>query len=148
MREWSSNNYKYAGKTYYFAINICSDLAEKDTRYEDFLNENIQMFEYENTLNSLFLTASLIYVDKYGSIDKYINRQFVYCQVDHIEYEVISDGDINMQRLSDTNRFHHRFFVTSIEILNRNMTEITYKLKMVSVNWLNCAAYVQYTNYN
>ena len=42
---------------------------------------------------------------------------------------------------------NHDFFVTKIEILDRQGTVVTYRIHMVSVNWLNLSSTVNYTNY-
>ena len=49
--------------------------------------------------------------------------------------------------LSKTSKFQHDFLVNSIEIIDRKGHEFTYKISMVSSNWLNCIANIDYSNY-
>ena len=39
------------------------------------------MFEYTNTANKLYVEASITYSDRYGIIDKYLHKQYAYCDI-------------------------------------------------------------------
>ena len=44
------------------------------------------MFEYENALNDLYLKAEMILVDKYGIVDRFIDKQFAYMTIQNIQH--------------------------------------------------------------
>lgn len=148
MKNYSDQTYTYAGKKYTFIaqlyVNTPND--EKDGNY--LVNESILLFQYENALNQLYLKGELVYVDRLGVVDRFLEQQLVYLQVQHIMHETNVDGDITIEKLSETDKFQHTFLVDSIQIVERKCTEITYRLKLASQNWLNCMSYVQYSNYN
>lgn len=147
MKDYSSYKYNYAGVNYLFAASLFTDAF--DGRKEDLLtNENVYMFQYESALNDLYLTAELVYVDKFGVVDKYLDQQFVYCKIIHQKYDEKRDGAVTIDIPSQTAKLEHDFLVTSIEITSRVGHEITYKLKMVSVNWQNCVSNVTFSNYS
>ena len=147
MKDYSSYKYNYAGNNYLFATILFTDAF--DGRKENVLaNENVYMFQYESALNELYLTAELVYVDKFGVVDKYLDQQFVYCKIIHQQYDEKRDGTVTIDIPSETAKLEHDFLVTGIEITNRVGHEITYKLKMVSINWQNCVSNVNYSNYS
>lgn len=147
MQNYSNQTYKYAGKTYTFSASLYVNNND-GTKTEIYCkNEDIIMFQYENALNDLYIKGELIYIDKYGEIDKFIDKQFVYCQISNIEHEQKRDGNVTIENLSNIRKFQHIFFVSNIEIRNRQGHEITYCIQLVSANWINCVSSVEYTNY-
>ena len=147
MQNYSNQTYKYAGKTYTFSASLYVN-NDDGTKTEIYCkNEDIIMFQYENALNDLYIKGELIYTDKYGEIDKFIDKQFVYCQISNIEHEQKCDGNVIIENLSNVRKFQHIFFVSNIEIRNRQGHEITYCIQLVSANWINCVSTVEYTNY-
>jgi len=76
---------------------------ERDGNY--LVNDQVMLFQYENALNQLYLKGELIYVDKYGVVDRFIEKQFVYLQVQNALHETAVDGDISTEKLSENVKF-------------------------------------------
>lgn len=147
MQNYSNNIYKYAGKKYTFSAYLYIKTSSTQTSGNYLNNEDIIMFEYENALNDLYLKAEMILVDKYGIVDRFIDKQFAYMTIQNIQHVQQNDGSINVDMLSKTSKFQHDFLVNCIEIIDRKGHEFTYKISMVSANWLNCIANIDYSNY-
>lgn len=146
MTNPSNTSFDYAGQRYTFVATLYTHTEDED--YEVSLdNDLVQYFEYQNALNRLMLEGSIVYVDRYGKVDSFLDKQFAHCQIIFNEVEQKFDGNITIEKQSDTFKFIHQFIVNNIEVLKRNGTEITYKIHLVSSNWYKLAATVDYTNY-
>jgi len=75
----------------------------KDGNY--LVNDNIVLFQYENMLNSLYLKGEFLYIDEYGVVDRFIEKQFVYLEIQNIMHETKVDGDISVDKLSEIVKF-------------------------------------------
>lgn len=86
MQNYSNNIYKYAGKKYTFSAYLHIKTSATETSGKYLNNEDIIMFEYENALNDLYLKAEMIMVDKYGIVDRFIDKQFAYMTIQNIQH--------------------------------------------------------------
>lgn len=110
-------------------------------------NQDITMFEYVNEANKLYLDATLTYTDRYGIVDKYIHKQYAYADVLFCKFDSEDGVEIGAGRLIEDQSIAHKFFISSIQILNRINNVIQYKISLVSCNWINCIANLTYSNY-
>lgn len=109
--------------------------------------EDVESFEYVNELNQLFLTGTLIYVDRNGTIDRFIEQNEVIVEVQCSEVKENYDSQITVKDSTSIN-FKHRFLVDKFKIEARDKTVIKYRISLVSVNWLKCIKTIPFTNYN
>lgn len=58
------------------------------------------------------------------------------------------DGMLGVTKLDKTQMFKHTFIVNDIKILARAQGVIKYRIDLVSNNWFNCIANVEYSNYD
>lgn len=65
----------------------------------------MKRFEYVNELNNLLLTGSILYTDKYGIIDQFIEEPYPWCDIFLCEVEEQFDSSIAISKFSDTNKF-------------------------------------------
>ena len=86
-------------------------------------------------MNTLFLRGYVEYTDTRGLVDKILDKQFAYCEINFIEIEVDSDKDYAIETPSKTHKLYQKFYVESVEILDRHENEIKYRLNLVSRNW-------------
>lgn len=145
---FSSQNYKYAGKTYTFIAYLHTNSADNSTDGNYLNNEDIVSFQYVNEFNKLYLTGEMIYIDKYSIVDKFFQEQITYCTVSNIEHEYSSDNLFNTKKLSDVYKFQHTFIVDNIQIIERSGNTLTYKFTLIGKNWYNCISNLQYSTYN
>jgi hypothetical protein len=71
---FSSQNYKYAGKTYTFIAYLHTNNGDNSTDGNYLNNEDIVSFQYVNEFNKLYLTGEMIYIDKYSIVDKFFQE--------------------------------------------------------------------------
>ena len=111
MKNYSSQTYVYAGRKYTFTAFVYVNRQDgtKDGVY--LVNDDVALFQYENSLNQLFLKGELVYVDKYGTIDRFLEKTMVYCDVQNIMHETSVDGDVQTEKLSESVKFQHTFLV-------------------------------------
>ena len=148
MKNYSSQTYVYAGRKYTFTAFVYVNRQDgtKDGVY--LVNDDVALFQYENSLNQLFLKGELVYVDKYGTIDRFLEKTMVYCDVQKIMHETSVDGDVQTEKLSESVKFQHTFLVDAMEVRERKGNQITYRMTLVSQNWLECISNVRYSNYD
>lgn len=147
MQDFSDNFFQYNGNRYLFHASIYS--FTKDTEELNFglRNSNILEFEYVNEFNKLFLEGSITYQDNFGVIDKFLEQSIIYVNIEFVQIIQEFDGDITIEKQSDTEKFFHTFIVNGIKILKRENHNITYKLSLVSANWLKCSHTINFSNY-
>ena len=148
MQNYSNSTYRFAGRKYTFSAYLHVKTSPTSSNGKYLNNEDIIMFEYENTFNELYLKAEMVIIDKYGIVDNFIDKQFAYMTIQHIQHVQQHDGNVNIDMLSRTYKFQHDFLINNIEILDRKGHTFTYKISMVSANWLNCIANISYSNYS
>lgn len=148
MQDFSDNYFLYNGNKYLFNAAIYANSNDKEELSFSLRNSNIIEFDYVNEFNKLCLEGSLTYQDNYGIIDKFIEKPIVYVNIIFAQMVQKFDGSITIEKQSDTNRFIHDFIVNGIKILKRENHIITYKLSLVSKNWLKCIQNINFSNYN
>jgi len=94
------------------------------------------------------MTGSITYTDRYGIVDKYLEKQFPYCRILFSETEKKIEDSIETEKLSETNRLQHDFFISKIDIKERQNNIITYCIHLVSVNWFKLIGNISYSNYS
>lgn len=147
MGNFNTSAFQYNGRRYNFTAIISWDQTDpkKSTALD---NNHINSFMYTNEINTLFLKGYVEYTDTRGLIDKILDKQFAYCEINFIEIDVDSDKDYAVETPSKTHKLYQKFYVDSVEILDRHENEIKYRLNLVSRNWFQCISKVEYTNYN
>lgn len=148
MADYASNSFMYNGTRYTFLAtlyNLIDGKREKSCALDIMA---LDKFEYTNEFNDLLLHGSILYTDKHGLVDQFIEEQFAYCEISIVENEEEVDGGVTITRLSDTNKLEHIFLVDSIEILSRDKSIVQYKINLISSKWFNCAANIVYSNYS
>lgn len=141
------NNTKFqsCGSTYMLQVSLYCNANDNMLRIS-LDTANIQEFEYSNALNKLYVEGSVTYLDCNGSIDKFLHKQYTYCDVEFFKFADEGEDYASLQPLKDQS-FLHKFFVKSISILNRVGNDIVYKVMMVSTNWFSSMATLTYSNY-
>lgn len=110
--------------------------------------ENIEEIEFSNEFNSLYLTGSVIYNDPVGALDRLLNHPYTFCKLFLAENEVKSDNDIKSEKFKEGTIIEHTFYISNIEILEREAENVKYKLNLISDFSFNCLLNVNYSNYN
>lgn len=147
MQDFSNQSFVYSGQKYTLSFTLFTNSAKHFSTHS-LNNEDILQFEYTNSVNGLYLYGSIDYTDRYGIVDKYLEKQFPYCRILFSETEKQIENDIETEKLSETNRLQHDFFISRIEIRDRQNNIITYRLHLVSVNWFKLIGNISYTNYS
>lgn len=147
QQDFSNQSFIYSGKKYLLNVNLFTN-SDMYFQTNSLNNENILEFEYTNSANNLFIFGSLEYIDNFGVVDKFIEKQFPYCRIIFGEIEKKIQDNITIENLKDTFTFKHDFLITKFEIKNREYTKITYKLYLVSINWFKLIGNISYSNYS
>ncbi len=142
MSAVSTSSFTYSGGRYVLGISL-SDYGYKVK--EQLADSSIVRFQFSSNLKQLYLTADLEYVDSFGQVDKFIDRRNVIADVTFCQIDYASDGDFSNESIK--NRFEHKFFVDSMEILGREGNKISYKIHMVSIFRHNHYAVWDFSNY-
>lgn len=135
------------GRQYALVITLSPDpdsSAEDNAVSLDALG--IEEFNYTSELNSLVLTGQIIYVDKYGLVDKFLEQQYCRCDVIFAEMLADDDGSISNGQIDEENCFEHSFIVDNLKIVKRFGEQIKYQIDLVSVHWYNCISKIQFSN--
>lgn len=146
MADYASNAFMYNGTRYVLQVVMHTFDNIEDSCALDILS--LDRFEYTNQLNDLLLHGHIVYVDKYGILDKFLDEQFVFCEVSFAKSNEKYDGPVSIQRLSQTSHLEHTFFVEGMQILSREKSIVTYQIDIVSSNVLNCSSNIVYSNYD
>lgn len=142
----NSNTFEYNGTRYLLHVNLFVS-TDRHQLINTLNTEDILTLEYTNCANQLFLTATIDYIDRVGIVDKYLYKNYSYC---NIKFAMLEDkpGESFSSGLTVKDMtFIHRFYVQKIAVMNRMGSAIQYKIFLVSVNWLNCMSSLSYTNY-
>ena len=146
MQDFSDDSFIYDGTKYTFHAML---FANDSVNFQHALkNQNTLKFEYVNEFNKLYLSGHLVYKDDHGIVDKYLNKQYAYCSIYFVVKDQKMDGEITIETFSKNEVFSHTFLINGIKILEREGHSVTYDISLVSINWLNCIASFNYTNYN
>lgn len=145
---YTSNIFKYSGYTYTLLVNIYTSSSNKDDDIcVSFDANDIEEVVYEGKLNDLLLKGHVIYTDKYAAVDKLMNAHYCYCDIMFAQNIKESDNGDGMANLDKEKRFFHTFIVTNIKVIARMASIIKYQIDLSSINWFNCAANVDFSNY-
>lgn len=138
--------FQYGGKRFIFTAILSWDQNDpsKSTALD---NNHINSFYYQNEINQLYLTGYIEYTDVRGEIDKIFDKQFSYCEINLQEITVESDKDYAIETPSKKQHLYHNFYVNSVQILNRSLNEIKYRINIVSSHWFQCISKIEYSNY-
>lgn len=148
MKDISTAYFKYSGRNYFFSVSLSSILPSGETINFVFDNSFITDFYYINEFNGMFLTGGLKCIDKFGKIDDFLHLNYVYCDVIFNEQENDEDEGIVISGMGERTAFKHRFIVNNIEILDRHAGDISYKMSLMSISWLNCISNITFSNYD
>lgn len=147
MADYASNTFQYNGQRYAIVATFYNfiDGERKKSCALDILA--MKRFEYVNELNNLLLTGSILYTDKYGIVDQFIEEPYPWCDIFLCEVEEQFDNSIAISKFSDTNKFQHTFLINNIEILNREKSIVDYRINLISSKLFNCMTNIEYSNY-
>lgn len=145
---YANNIFEYSNRSYtciasLYTKNNNQDIDQRMTCDMAGIDEIV----YENELNGLLVSGYIIYTDRYASVDKLINSQYCYCDFLFALNKNKVDASAKEIAVDIENKFSHTFIVNSINVIQRAEQVIKYKISIVSINWFNCAAKVQYSNY-
>lgn len=143
MKDFSGSTFKYNGKKYTFTVRLYFE----DKVEVELDNNTLECFEYESEFNGLVQRGSITYTDETGKLDKCTDQYNVMCQVTLVRNEQQIDGQITLEKLSESDKFIGMFIVDNAEILQRDSTRIKYRLNLVSSNIYKCLANIDYSNY-
>lgn len=149
------NLFTYGGRWYEFAAVITNpDKSIGDERLD---NKHIELFEYVNEINCLFIKGRLIFTDISGTISKFLNRIDNHLAVTVRQMKKVSDGGnkegqlemfVDETRKENERVFTHVFIVQNIGILDRQGQAVKYQLDLISDMWYKGCAKVVYSNYD
>ena len=149
------NLFTYGGRWYNFAAVITNpDESIGDERLD---NKHIELFEYVNEINCLFIKGRLIFTDICGTISKFLNRIDNHLAVTVRQMKKVSDGGnkegqlemfVDETRKENERVFTHVFIVQNIGILKREGQAVTYQLDLISDMWYQGSGKLIYSNYN
>ena len=143
----SPNTFQSQGNWYTLNIVIVPDVQSFPEDTPVSLDANgIEEFSYTSELNSLVLTGKVRYVDDYGYLDKFLEQQQMMCQVTFVQNKSDKDGKITDTQIDKEKAFMHEFIVTSMKIVDRKHSHITYEIGLVSSHWYQCIANIEYSN--
>ena len=78
MDDQSQQYFVYAGKKYLFSAVVYENGHDSSVPLD---NNSVERFSWSNILNDLVIKGELVYIDLYGKLDKFIYRQYAFCQV-------------------------------------------------------------------
>ena len=144
MSQQGTNQFKYNGEKYTFTVTFDHSDLKKPITLEQ---QQILKFQYVNELNKLYMTAELDCVDTGGQIDRFLDKMHVLCYVILVAHKQKNDEAFTVEKIDDDKAFQHVFIVDNIGITDRNNSQITYKIKLASINKIRCSANIAYSNY-
>lgn len=137
---------------YNFSAQLFQDHNYSITNGYQLNPQDIQLVEIRNSINKLFLTAEMTYVDTIGIIANYIDIPVVVCLITFYQIPQEHDGTFSAEfdpcQVNSATSFSHRFIVNKIEVDSRKDDAITYKFQLVSENWYKCIATLDYSNHD
>ena len=145
----SNNTFKYSNKTYTVIGTLFTSTGAKDKDVNISLDPiDIEEIVYEGKLNDLLLRGHIIYTDKYALVDKMFNQHFGYFQLLFALNKNEQDDQVGIGEIDEKNKFVHNFIVTNLKVLSRSASIVKYEIDILSMNWFNCMANIQYSNYD
>ena len=145
MKDYSNQTFTSNGRKYTFVAVVSSGDEKLQFTLDNMM---VECFEYESALNDLVVRGSITYTDQYGNIDKLLERPSSHCQVLFVRNDIKYDGDIEIEKPSEIERFEQNFLVENLTILERQGDSVKYKIELVTTNIYKCLANIDYTNYN
>lgn len=145
MLDTSQSYITYAGKKYFFGASIYENNQDNDFSLD---NNAIESFTWENALNDLIIRGELVYSDSYGKMDKFIDKQYAFCQIYFAEIDRRYDNDIIIEEQSQTNVLKRVFLIDKFEIVDRNAETIKYKLGLIDSSIFNFQQLITFSNYD
>lgn len=135
--------FRYQGKKY----KLVAAISDNESHSLGLDPGHVIEFEYVNELNKLCLVGSLTYEDVEGKVANFISKRHVNVIVRIAELEQPTDGPFTIEKEKAGSVFEHIFIVSNIDVLGREEAVITYKLNLVSQNYYNLVANIQYSTY-
>ena len=142
---YSNNIFQYSNRSYTCAVTLYNSSNDIRVVCDSLAIEEIS---YESKLNDLVLSGYIIYTDKYGNVDKLMTQQYCYCELLFAINNNKTDGSLNVVGIDDKNCFTHQFIVNNINVIDRELNVVKYRIDIVSSNWFKCASNVQFSNYD
>lgn len=146
----TSNTFRVLENNKQYSIFVNIYVSEGNT--DEDLNVSLNMADleevvYENKFNDLLLHGHVIFVDKYGDMDKFMSKQYVYLDLTLSYDEEKEDKTHASKPMTEDDTLVARFIVQNMKILSRVGYTVKYKLDIISRNWFNCVAKLDFTNY-
>lgn len=109
-------------------------------------NTYINYFSWVNEINNILLTGNLEFLDIDGSMGAIFSSYSSFLKISISEIE--DENKTNAPNVSVKEIFEHTFLINSFEIKSRAENGIVYNLYLVSKNWFNYVANIEYSTYN
>lgn len=145
MDDLSQQYFVYAGKKYLFSAVVYENGHDSSVPLD---NNSVERFSWSNILNDLVIKGELVYIDLYGKLDKFIDRQYAFCQVYFSQIQQQVDGEIMLESEVQDCFLKRIFLIDKINILERNGNAITYKLSLIDSTIFNFQQLITFSNYD
>lgn len=106
------------------------------------------MFTYTNTLNNLWTTGTLDYLDTEGIIAKFQEKDNVVILVNFKRLNIETEGDLRVERSNPNEETNLTLYVNKILIKHQHSNEIEYHLELFGIQCLGLIKSVKYSNYD
>lgn len=143
----SENYFTYDRHKFFLSISLYTFDIPKYKVEVQLNTSSIISFSYVNELNKLCLEGEIVYQDNNAMVDKVLERPLVWCDVLLSQMEQKFDEQVTIEKEDESARFRHTFFLDSVKIMKREGHVITYKLSLMSSNWMKCIKHLQFSNY-
>lgn len=143
--DYFDGSFEYGGRKYTLVVLVKTETAGSITLDQKYITE----FEYSNGFNQLAMTGSITYIDTLGQIDRVMESNYATCEISFRGVEVKRDGSTstNVEVYHSGESLNHIFLINKIEILNRNGSDITYKISLISKNIIKLLEHFNYSSY-
>lgn len=129
-----------------YEYNVVVQSFEKEKSTVDPINQkDIQLIQFSNKLNQLYMDGIIEFTDTTGHFDKYMYLQYSFVNINIKEYSKIESGDIKMGYVRS--KFNHDFLIDRIQILERNESNVKYRFYLVTSKILNLIRKIEYSSY-
>ena len=129
-----------------YVYNVVVQSFEKEKSTVDPINQkDIQLIQFSNKLNQLYMDGIIEFTDTTGHFDKYMYLQYSFVNINIKEYSKIESGDIKMGYVRS--KLNHDFLKDRIQILERNESNVKYRFYLVTSKILNLIRKIEYSSY-
>lgn len=129
-----------------YEYNVVVQSFEKEKSTVDQINQkDIQLVQFSNKLNQLYMDGIVEFTDTTGHFDKYMYLQYSFVNINIKEYSKVQGGNIKMGYVKF--EFNHDFLIDRIQILERKESNVRYRFYLVTSKILNLIRKIDYSSY-